>query len=79
MISTCDIWKFIDFLKEEKRLNRIKIEQSVSGAHQQHLKTKYKEVAVHIELIVDYKNRSTLDYLRGIAYDFLVLEERYVF
>lgn len=64
------IWIFIDSLKKEESLNRLKVEQYIAGI-QPSKKKKYKDPAIWLKAICDdYENQSINDYLRGISYNF---------
>jgi hypothetical protein len=65
------IWKFINELKKEQNLNEIKIEQYIAGQNPPAGTRIYKDTTEKIKSIVlDYGNRSLLDYLREIAHNF---------
>jgi hypothetical protein len=58
-------------LKKEQNLNEIKIEQYIAGQNPPAGTRIYKDTTEKIKSIVlDYGNRSLLDYLRGIAHNF---------
>lgn len=64
------LWKFINGLKKEESLNRLKIEQYIAGNEQPRKKI-YKDTAQRIKTICEqYGNRPNLEYLRGIAHNF---------
>lgn len=63
------IWRFIEALKKEESINRLKIEQYKSGIEPQ--KKKYQDRVKRIKTICTvFNDLFILDYLRGIAYNF---------
>lgn len=62
------IWKFIDALKKEIKLNRLKIHQFVAGNEPKPKKKCYKDPALRLKNICSEFNVRPIDtYLRGIA------------
>lgn len=72
MLSSRDpsIWIFIDSLKKEESLNRLKVEQYIAGIKPP-TKKKYKDSSIQLKAICDdYEKRSIKNYLGGISYNF---------
>lgn len=72
-INAChpNLWKFLDVLKQEENLTRVKVTQCLAGVPQPERK-KYKDVNERIMNIVErYPGTPILDYLRYIAYNLL--------
>lgn len=70
-VSHPTLWKFIDDLKREQKLNELKIEQYIAGQHPPKSRKIYRDTAQKIEdLVYDYENRDLIDFLRGIAHNF---------
>ena len=64
------IWKFIKGLKEEQSMNEKDFNQYISGMDPSTTRKTYKDIANHINNVVqDYQGRYIMDYLRGIAYN----------
>lgn len=64
------IWKFINALKKEEQVNRMKIEQYVAGLEPPSKKI-YKDRTARLKKIcMDYDKRTVDEYLRGIAHNF---------
>ncbi|KAF0752026.1 MULE domain-containing protein, partial [Aphis craccivora] len=62
------IWKFIEALKKEEKLNRLKMHQFLAGTEPRQKLKKYKDTASRIKAICnDFENRSINDFLKGIA------------
>ena len=72
-INAChpNIWKFLNVIKKEENLTRVRITQ-VLGGHQFPERKKYKDVNTRIVNIVQsYPRLQNLDYLRRIAHNLL--------
>lgn len=64
------IWKFIFALKKEEDINKVKLEQYIAGERPP-AKKKYFDKAQRLKNICyDFKNRTTDEYLQGIAHNF---------
>lgn len=64
------IWRFIHALQKEESINTLKIQQYVAGQEPPSKKI-YKNKSENLKKIcADYNNRTTVDYLRGVAYNF---------
>ena len=73
-INAChpNIWKFLDVIKREENLTRVKITQCLGGHPNVPQKKKYLDCNVRITNIVqNYAALPTLDYLRRIAHNLL--------
>ena len=71
-LSACHptFWKFLDLLKKEEGLIRVKILQSLGGHVPPPQRRRYAESAHRILRIVnEYPNRERLHYLRSIAHN----------
>jgi hypothetical protein len=65
------IWKFIDALKKIQKERDLIHEQLIAGHQPPRKRRKYRQADQRIETIVlDYANRSKIDYLRGLAHNF---------
>ncbi|KAL4085498.1 hypothetical protein QTP88_027356 [Uroleucon formosanum] len=64
------IWRFIHALQKEESINTLKIQQYVAGQEPPSKKI-YKNKSENLKKIcAGYNNRATMDYLRGVAYNF---------
>ena len=73
-INAChpNIWKFLDVIKREENLTRVKITQCLGGHPNIPQKKKYRDCNVRIKNIVqNYAALPILDYLRRIAHNLL--------
>jgi len=62
------IWKFIEALKKEEKLNRLKMHRFLAGTEPRQKLKKYKDTASRVKAICnDFENRSINDFLKGIA------------
>ena len=65
-----NIWKFLKCLQKEQALQHVHMTQYSAGFDKQQSRKKYLDVSKRIITVVnDYANRSTIEYLRGIAYN----------
>ena len=65
------IWKFLDVIIKEQGLTDIKINQALGGHEAPRQRQTYQDASKRLTVIVkDFANRSALDFLRGIAYNF---------
>ena len=63
------LWRFLEALKREEALQRLKYEGIVAGEVQPR-KMKYVQLNKRIQTIInDYENRTAYDIIRGIAYN----------
>ena len=64
------IWKFISFIQREQDLQQVHCAQMQAGHSSQTSRKKYVDASIRILSIVrSYRDRSIIDYLRGIAYN----------
>ena len=67
--SHANIWTFLACIKKENAAMHFKIAQDLAGVPAAPQKRVYRELNVRIANIVrDYANRNTIDYLRAISY-----------
>lgn len=65
-----NIYKFISALKKEQTLNNFNINQLLAGAPAPAKNKKYAAVSQRLRTVAaDYENRTTIDFLRGIAHN----------
>ncbi|XP_022161694.1 uncharacterized protein LOC111027604 [Myzus persicae] len=65
------IWKFIEGLQNQQSLNQFQINQYIAGLPPAQERRCYRDTAFRIkEIVEDYGNRDTSDYLQGIAHHF---------
>lgn len=66
-----NIFRFIDAIKRQQALHNFEITQLVAGNPVNRQNRRYAMMDVRIRTIAqDYANRNTIEYLRGIAYNF---------
>lgn len=64
------IWRLIEALQKEQSLNELKIVQYSSGQLPPPSRLQYRASAERLKNVVaDYGNRTTIDYLKGVAYN----------
>ena len=64
-----NIWKFLDVLKREQALNQVNVNQMLAGYPQPPKRKRYQDSSRIKTIVEDYENRSTMDFLRGIAHN----------
>ena len=64
------IWRFVEGLKKEENLNKVRLEQFNAGEEHRGGRKVYRDLCARIRSVVsDFGNRPTVDYLRGIAHN----------
>ena len=64
-----NFWKFIDILKREQNLAQVHIARARAGHQPEPQRRRYQDSNQRIlNIVQDFNNRDTIDYLRGIAF-----------
>ena len=70
--STPTIWKFINGLRRYQKLKDTEIEGLIAGRNAAQRRPAYECANRHIRhIVLDYKNRDIIDYLRGMAHNIM--------